>query len=62
MRQGAIAEEAVRAALERFGAKFGPMKGGAIAIDREGRYGLGRSTVTMSWAAISDAAGEAAGI
>jgi beta-aspartyl-peptidase (threonine type) len=62
MRQGASAEEAVRAALERFSARFGPMKGGAIAIDREGRYGIGRSTMTMSWAAISDTAGESAGI
>jgi len=61
MRQGVSADEAARGSVERLLARLS-MKGGAIAIDREGRYGLARSTVTMSWAAVTELAGEAGGI
>jgi beta-aspartyl-peptidase (threonine type) len=30
------------------------MTGGVIAIDRNGQFGLARSTATMSWAAAGD--------
>ena len=34
----------------------------AVAIGRDGRFGLARSTVTMSWAAAWHGGGERAGI
>jgi beta-aspartyl-peptidase (threonine type) len=60
MAGGASAEAAVRAALEELSARIG-VSGGAIAVDREGRWGWARSTATMSWALL-DEAGEDGGI
>jgi len=57
---GATAEEATRSMIELLAARLG-VTGGAIAVDREGRWGWARSTATMSWAAI-DAEGEVGGI
>ncbi len=59
MGNGSPAEEAVHRAIEALGARVGAT-GGAIAVDREGRWGWSRSTVTMSWAQV-DAAGEVGG-
>lgn len=50
MREGATPEQATRSAIQRLHARLGST-GGAIAIDRHGRFGLARSTSTMSWAA-----------
>lgn len=49
LRAGGRPEEAAGAEIARL---LGRLKvtGGAIAIDREGRWGLARSTETMSWA------------
>lgn len=52
MREGATPEQASRVAIQRLQARLGST-GGAIAIDRNGRFGLARSTGTMSWAAAS---------
>jgi beta-aspartyl-peptidase (threonine type) len=52
MRDGATPEQATRAAIQRLHVRLG-LTGGAIAIDRSGRFGLARSTATMSWAAAS---------
>jgi len=60
MRAGASSEDAVRTSISYLRARLGST-GGAIAVDREGRYGLARSTATMSWACASEA-GEASGI
>lgn len=60
MREGTTPERATRSAIQRLHARLG-LTGGAIAIDRTGRFGLARSTVTMSWAAAS-ANGTHAGI
>ncbi len=59
MGNGAAAEEAVRAAIASMAARVGA-SGGAIAVDRAGRWGWSRSTATMSWAKV-DAAGEEGG-
>jgi beta-aspartyl-peptidase (threonine type) len=56
MRGGAAAAEAARYAIERLKEKAG-VRGGAIAIDRLGRFGLARSTVTMSWAVVFECDG-----
>ncbi|HRI69003.1 MAG TPA: isoaspartyl peptidase/L-asparaginase [Polyangium sp.] len=53
MRQGQTAEQATRSAIERLQTRLG-FTGGAIAIDRSGRFGLARSTATMSWAVASE--------
>lgn len=53
MREGATPEQATRRAILRLQQRLG-FTGGAIAIDRAGRFGLARSTGTMSWAAASD--------
>jgi beta-aspartyl-peptidase (threonine type) len=45
---GAVPGEAVRAALARLDARVGA-HGGAIAVARDGRFGLARTTATMSW-------------
>jgi len=50
MREGATPEQATRGAIDRLHSRLG-FTGGAIAIDRTGRFGLARSTSTMSWAA-----------
>lgn len=50
MREGATPEQATRTAILRLRTRLGST-GGAIAIDRTGRFGLARSTTTMSWAA-----------
>jgi beta-aspartyl-peptidase (threonine type) len=50
VRAGASPEEAASGLLEELSRRFG-MKGGAIVIDPKGRFGLARSTGTMSWAA-----------
>ncbi|MFT3770888.1 MAG: isoaspartyl peptidase/L-asparaginase [Minicystis sp.] len=60
MAAGASAEQAVRAAIEELSARVAAT-GGAIAVDREGRWGWARSTATMSWAMV-DETGEEAGI
>lgn len=53
MREGATPEQATRSAIQRLQARLGST-GGAIAIDRSGRFGLSRSTTTMSWAVASE--------
>jgi beta-aspartyl-peptidase (threonine type) len=53
MRAGSGAAEAARAIIAHLSERLG-MTGGVIAIDREGRFGLSRSTATMSWAAAGD--------
>lgn len=53
MREGATPEQATRQAILRLHARLGST-GGAIAIDRAGRFGLSRSTGTMSWAVASE--------
>jgi beta-aspartyl-peptidase (threonine type) len=60
MRAGARAEDALRIALDRLRSRVGST-GGAIAVDRERRFGIARTTATMSWAAAWDE-GEDAGI
>jgi beta-aspartyl-peptidase (threonine type) len=60
MRAGARAEEAARAEIARALGRLGAT-GGLIAIDREGRWGIARSTVTMSWA-LAGELGEVSGI
>ena len=60
MAGGASAAEALRSAIEALHARVGAT-GGAIAVDRRGRWGWARSTATMSWAVV-DAAGEDGGI
>lgn len=60
MGSGAAAEEAGRAVIEALSTRIGAT-GGAIGVDREGRWGWSRSTATMSWARV-DAAGEDGGI
>lgn len=61
VRSGASPESAVSDLLEELSRRFG-MKGGAIVIDpKGGRFGLARTTGTMSWAAAfekSDSAAE----
>jgi beta-aspartyl-peptidase (threonine type) len=57
---GAPAQEALRSTIEALGARLG-VSGGAVAVDREGRWGWSRSTETMSWAMV-DASGEEGGI
>jgi len=52
MREGATAELALRSAIDRLARRLGST-GGAIAIDHAGRFGVARSTTTMSWAAAS---------
>jgi beta-aspartyl-peptidase (threonine type) len=52
MRAGSTPEQATRSAIERLRSRLG-FTGGAIALDRTGRFGLARSTSTMSWAAAS---------
>jgi len=52
MREGATPEQATRSAILRLRVRLG-FTGGAIGIDRTGRFGLARSTGTMSWAAAS---------
>jgi beta-aspartyl-peptidase (threonine type) len=60
MGEGASAERAVRDAVEAVSARVGATCG-AIAIDRDGRWGWSRSTETMAWAMV-DAEGERGGI
>lgn len=60
MGEGQSAEEATRKMIRKLFDKLG-VTGGAISVDRSGRFGLARSTVTMSWAAVT-AAGEEGGI
>ncbi len=52
MREGATPQQATRSAIQRLRVRLGAT-GGAIAVDRTGRFGLARSTGTMSWAAAS---------
>jgi L-asparaginase / beta-aspartyl-peptidase len=60
MRAGACAEASARDAVARLAARL-DRTGGVIAVDRQGRFGLSRSTDTMSWAAAGDW-GEESGI
>jgi beta-aspartyl-peptidase (threonine type) len=57
---GARPGEAVRAALAKLEARVGA-HGGAIAATPAGRFGLARTTATMSWAFAGEH-GERAGI
>jgi beta-aspartyl-peptidase (threonine type) len=59
MGRGSSAEDAVRATIEALRSRVGA-SGGAIGIDRGGRWGWSRSTATMSWAKV-DASGEDGG-
>ena len=52
MRSGKPAEEALQLGISQMLRRL-QMTGGAIAIDREGRFGFARSTQTMSWAVCS---------
>jgi beta-aspartyl-peptidase (threonine type) len=60
MEAGAAAERAACAAIDAVGARAG-VTGGAICVDRSGRWGWARSTETMSWAFL-DAEGEDSGV
>lgn len=60
MRAGAWAEEAARAEIARLLGRL-EATGGVISIDRAGRWGLARSTATMSWA-VAGERGEESGI
>lgn len=60
MRAGDSAEQGARWAIEQLEARLSA-SGGLIAIDRDGRFGLARSTATMSWAMTTDD-GEDAGM
>lgn len=60
MRAGEGAPAAARGVIAHLAARL-DVTGGLIAIDREGRFGLARSTATMSWAAAGDW-GEESGI
>ena len=60
MRAGAGAEEATRAEIARVVGRL-DATGGIIALDRDGRWGLARSTATMSWA-VAGEHGEEGGI
>jgi L-asparaginase / beta-aspartyl-peptidase len=60
MGNGTPAEEAAHHVVEALAARVGAT-GGVIGIDREGRWGWSRSTVTMSWAKV-DADGEDGGV
>ncbi|AUX42051.1 asparaginase [Sorangium cellulosum] len=53
MRAGSEAAEAARAIIAHLAERL-DVTGGLIAIDRGGRFGLARSTATMSWAAAGD--------
>lgn len=53
METGASAEDAVREMVAELGARVG-VTGGAVAVDREGRWGWARSTATMSWAVVDE--------
>ena len=52
MARGESAEAAISAVLSRLTAKIGT-SGGLIAVDHARRWGLARSTVTMSWALVT---------
>jgi beta-aspartyl-peptidase (threonine type) len=52
MAAGDSAEAAATAAIARLTAKIGTT-GGLIAVDHAHRWGLARSTVTMSWALVT---------
>jgi beta-aspartyl-peptidase (threonine type) len=56
MRAGSSPEEAASELLRELSGRFG-MKGGAIVIDPRGRFGLARTTGTMSWAAVLEKSG-----
>lgn len=60
MGEGKSAEEAARAVMTRLLERLGST-GGVITVDRRGRFGLARSTATMSWAAVTGE-GEQSGI
>ncbi|XXT23602.1 isoaspartyl peptidase/L-asparaginase [Sorangium sp. So ce429] len=53
MRAGKSAVEAARGIIAHLAERL-DMTGGVIAVDRDGRFGLARSTETMSWAAAGD--------
>ncbi|WP_437737183.1 isoaspartyl peptidase/L-asparaginase [Sorangium sp. So ce1335] len=53
MRAGSSAVDAARGIIAHLAERL-DMTGGLIAIDRDGRFGLARSTATMSWAAAGD--------
>ncbi len=60
MRAGARADEATRAEIERLSHRL-HATGGIIALDAAGRWGLARSTATMSWA-VAGELGEHSGV
>ncbi|KYF56011.1 hypothetical protein BE04_35325 [Sorangium cellulosum] len=53
MRAGSSAADAAREIIAHLAARL-DVTGGVIAVDRNGRFGLARSTATMSWAAAGD--------
>ncbi|AKT40219.1 isoaspartyl peptidase/L-asparaginase family protein [Chondromyces crocatus] len=59
MRAGALAEVAAQVEIERVRGRL-QATGGVIAVDARGRWGLARSTSTMSWA-VAGERGERAG-
>jgi asparaginase len=60
MRAGRSVEDALRGSISTLLTRIGST-GGVIAVDRGGRFGIARSTETMSWAAAWDG-GEESGI
>ena len=62
MGSGVPAEEAARSTVAALRARVGAT-GGAITVDRDGRWGWARSTATMSWALVdaSNEGGEGGG-
>ncbi len=61
MRARVHPEEAARAVIRMLGARMGAT-GGTILVDREGRVGWARNTLTMAWAATGEALEEIAGV
>jgi beta-aspartyl-peptidase (threonine type) len=60
MGSGASPEEAAASVIARLTSKLG-VTGGLIAVDARGRWGLARSTATMSFAVVTGG-GEEAGV
>jgi beta-aspartyl-peptidase (threonine type) len=54
-------EEAARAAVRALGTRVGGT-GGIILVDRDGRLGLARNTLSMTWAAASEMLDDASGV
>jgi beta-aspartyl-peptidase (threonine type) len=61
MRARVHPEEAARSVIRTLGVRMGAT-GGTILVDREGRVGWARNTLTMAWAAAGEALDEIAGV